>query len=151
MKRSDPDQVHRPLGAYSHMITVAAGADLIFVSGQVGADRQGVVRGGAREQARQALANLMACLRQGGLSAADVVRLTVYLTDASGIEEMAAERRAVFGDTTHPTSTFLVVTALARPDLLVEIDAIAAKEGAAKEGAAKEGAAPEVVSTPTPD
>ncbi len=134
MNRRNPDTVHPPLGGYSHTIRVAAGSDLIFVAGQVGVDPEGRAMDGARAQTRQALANLGACLEAEGLGFRDIVRLTVYLTNAGDIADMRAERQAAFGSTDLPTSTLLIVNALAQPDLLVEIDAIAAAGGASAGG-----------------
>ena len=126
MRRKNPETVHPPLGGYSHTMRVPAGSELLFIAGQVGADRDGNVPQGAGPQTRQALANLSACLEAEGLSTRDIVRLTVYLTDARYIEDMRVERQAVFGTTELPTSTLLIVSGLAHPDDLVEIDAIAA-------------------------
>ena len=131
MRRTNPEAVHPPLGGYSHAILVPAGSDMLFVAGQIGVDREGRVAEGAGAQTRQALANLRACLEAEGMSTRDIVRLTVYLTDAQHIADMRAERRAVFGSTELPTSTLLIVRALADPEYLVEIDAIAARKGAA--------------------
>lgn len=125
MKRINPADVHPPLGGYSHMISVPPGAGLLFLSGQVGVDRQGRVMEGVRGQTRQALANLVSCLEAAGMSVANVAKLTVYLTDAAGIPEMRDERRAVFGDADFPASTLVIVSGLAQPDLLVEVEAIA--------------------------
>ena len=125
MHRTNPSDVHAPMGGYSHIVRVPAAADLLFVAGQVGVDPDGTILQGVRAQTKQALANLGSCLRAEGASFNDIVRLTVYLTDAGGIAEMAEERRAVFGRIALPTSTLLIVSGLARPDLLVEIDAIA--------------------------
>jgi 2-iminobutanoate/2-iminopropanoate deaminase len=126
IERVNPRDVHAPLGGYVHTIKVPAGSELVFVAGQVGADEAGVVKEGVRAQTRQTLVNLGACLSAHGLTFADVVRLTVYLTDAAFIAEMRDERRAAFGATELPTSTLLIVSGLAMPELLVEIDAVAA-------------------------
>jgi 2-iminobutanoate/2-iminopropanoate deaminase len=127
IERLDPSNVHAPLGGYCHMIKVPAGSELVFVAGQVGVDREGGVGEGVRAQTRQALANLEACLAAHGLTVRDVVRLTVYLTDRAYIADMREERRAVFGSSELPTSTLLIVSGLATPELLVEIDAVAAR------------------------
>lgn len=125
MRRNPPD-VHVPFGGYAHTIRVPAQKDLVFVSGQVGAGRDGAVPTTIRGQARQAVRNLQACLAAEDLSVSDVVRLTVYLTNADYMDAMREERRAVFGDGPMPTSTLLIVGGLALPELMVEIDAIAA-------------------------
>ncbi len=127
MRRNNPDTVHPPLGGYSHTVRVPADSDLLFLAGQVGVDGDGNVMSGAREQTRQALDNIAACLAAEGMTFADIVRLTVYLTDSKDIGEMREARQAVFDATQLPTSTLLIVNGLAQPDLLVEIDVVAAR------------------------
>ena len=136
IERLNPSDVHAPLGGYCHTIKVPAESELVFVAGQVGADREGAIVEGVRAQTRQALANLVACLSAHGLTVVDVVRLTVYLTDRAQIPAMREERRAVFGTNKLPSSTLLIVTGLALPGLLVEIDAVAASsiDGTEKQG-----------------
>lgn len=113
IERCNPSDLHAPLGGYCHTIKVPAGSELVFVAGQVGADREGVIKEGVRAQTQQALANLVACLAAHELTIGDVVRLTVYLTDRAHILEMREERRFVSG--------------LAMPELLLEINAVAAR------------------------
>lgn len=127
MQRTNPASVHPPRGLYSHSIRVPAGADLVFISGQVGVDETGTVMQGARQQARQVLTNLGRCLEAEGMTFSDIVRLTVYLTNEADIPAIREERLAFLGDKELPTATLLVVKGLAQPELLVEIDAIAAK------------------------
>lgn len=127
MRRTNPATLHPPMGGYSHMIRVPAGSDLLFIAGQVGADRDGTVPDGSAAQAQRAFANLSACLEAEGMTARDVVRLTVYVTDRRYIEDVRIERLAMFGRQDLPTSTFLIVSGLAGSDLLVEVDAIAAR------------------------
>ena len=79
---------------------------------------------------RQTLAKLVACLAAEGLTVRDPVKLTVLLTDAGAFDEMRRERNAVLGTNLPATPTLMVVCALARPDLLVEIEAIAARSSA---------------------
>lgn len=130
MHRHNPAAIHAPLGGYSHSIRVPAGTELLFLSGQVGVDREGKVAEGMAAQTRQTLANLVACLEAAGLTVRDLVKLTILLTDVDAIEEMRRERNAVLGTSDLPTSTLMVVSALARPELLVEIEAIAARPAA---------------------
>ncbi|MCT9000610.1 RidA family protein [Chelativorans intermedius] len=105
IERCNPSDVHAPLGGYCHTIKVPAGSELVFVAGQVSADRKGVTKEGVRAQTQQALANLVACLAAHELTIRNVVRLTVYLTDRAHIPEMREERRFVFGTSTLPTTT----------------------------------------------
>ena len=124
---SNPQSVHPPLGAYSHTARVPAGSDWLVVAGQVGIDAGGTLAGGARDQAVQAFRNVVACLEANGMGRGDIVKFTVFLTDPRFIEEYRAARREVIGDEHKPPSTLLIVQGLAAPDILVEIEAFAAK------------------------
>ena len=124
---SNPGSVHAPLGAYSHTARVPAGSDWLVVAGQVGIDPGGALASGAREQAVQAFRNIVECLAAHGMDAGDIVKFTVFLTDARFIEDYRAARRDVIGDDHKPPSTLLIVDGLAAPDIVVEIEAFAAK------------------------
>ena len=124
---SSPGSVHAPLGMYSHTAKVPAGSDWLVVAGQVGIDAGGTLASGAREQAAQAFRNIVECLAAHGMARGDIVKLTVFLTDARFIEDYRAARRDVIGDDHKPPSTLLIVDGLAAPDILVEVEAFAAK------------------------
>lgn len=132
MKRLEPKEVHPPVGMYSHGFAVPRG-ELVFVAGQVAVDRDGqlVGPGDIRAQLRQTLINLEAVLRAAGGSLRDVVKLTTYLTRAEDIPGFMEARRELypgyFPDGVYPANTLLVVDRLVRPELLIEIEAIAVK------------------------
>jgi 2-iminobutanoate/2-iminopropanoate deaminase len=110
---------------YSNCVKVAPGASLLFLSGQVGVDARGRLVGpDATSQTRQTLENLRTMLAANGATLADVVRVTVYVTDMRHFEEIAAVRLEAFPED-GPASTIVEVRALALPGLLIEIDAIA--------------------------
>ena len=123
----NPGSVHAPLGAYSHTAKVPAGSDWLAVAGQVGIDAGGTLASGAREQAAQAFRNIVECLAVHDMDRGDIVKFQVFLTDPRFIEDYRAARREVIGDDHRPPSTLLIVQGLATPDLLVEIEAFAAK------------------------
>ncbi len=106
---------------------VKARGTLVFVRGQVGQALAGgasVALGDPAGQAEQAMANLAELLAEAGSSLADVCKITIYLTDPRYREPVYRTvgrwLKGVF-----PVSTGLVVSALARPEWLVEIDVIA--------------------------
>ncbi len=123
----NPEAVHAPLGAYSHCVKVPRDADWLVLAGQVGVDPKGKILDGIRKQAEQAFRNILACLRENGMRKADLVKFTVYLTDPRHIEPYRAARKKVIGDATRPASTLLIIDGLASPDLLIEVEALAAK------------------------
>jgi enamine deaminase RidA (YjgF/YER057c/UK114 family) len=75
-------------------------------------------------QAKQAIANIEAALRQADASLGDVVRTRIYLTDISRWEEAARAHREAFSEV-RPASSLLEVSRLASPEMLVEIEAVA--------------------------
>ena len=100
--------------------------DLLLVSGQVGVAPDGkAVAGGFLEQARQALENLRSVLELAGSGMERVAKVTFYLTDQAQFEHVPALRKEFFSEP-YPADTTVVVRALARPGLLVEVEAIAA-------------------------
>lgn len=110
---------------YSNAVRVAAG-DMLYVSGQVAWDDQGevVCVGDGPGQARQAFANIGRILAAHGCTFADVVRITVYVTDMSWFDELSAIRERIFTGV-GPASTILQVVGLVQPELLIEIDIVA--------------------------
>jgi 2-iminobutanoate/2-iminopropanoate deaminase len=74
---------------------------------------------------KQVFANLKARLDEAGASFNDVVKLNFYLVDASGLQIVRDIRDTYVNRENPPASTLVVVKQLVRPELLVEIDAIA--------------------------
>lgn len=114
--------------AYTHAV-VATGTP-VFITGQIAIDPDGnlVGPGDIDAQVEQVWKNIQMILDQLGASLDDIVKLTTYATDVRYMQPIGAYRRELFGERRLPGSTFLVVTALARPELLVEIEAIAMVE-----------------------
>lgn len=124
---SNPTSIHKPLGKYHHTVKVADCAEWLAIAGQVGMDGDGRIASGVREQSEQAFRNVVACLEANGMGKQDLVKLTVYLTDARFIGDYRAARTAIIGDEIQPASTLLIVSGLATPEFLVEVEAWAAK------------------------
>jgi enamine deaminase RidA (YjgF/YER057c/UK114 family) len=110
---------------YSNAVRVAAG-DMLYVSGQVAWDDKGdvVCVGDGPGQARQAFANIGRILAAHDATYADIVRITVYVTDMSWFDELSAIRERIFTGV-GPASTILQVAGLVEPELLIEIDVVA--------------------------
>jgi len=105
---------------------VVAG-DTVYLRGQIGQDldtRDSVGIGDVETQAEKAMANISTLLQEAGAELGDIVKVVVYLTDIRYREPVyRVIGRWLKG--VHPVSTGLVVSALARPEWLVEIDATA--------------------------
>jgi enamine deaminase RidA (YjgF/YER057c/UK114 family) len=97
-----------------------------FIAGQTAFDTQGNVVGVGdfRAQAEQTCRNLRVALHAVGAEPVDIVKVTNYIVDRSNLPVLIEVRKAILGDL-RPAST-LVVAALAREELLVEIEAIVA-------------------------
>jgi len=100
--------------------------DLIFASGAVGnKDAQGNPLEGIEAQTRQCLENMKDVLQAAGSSLSDVVKATVFLTSADNYAKMNEVYRSFFPKDLPARST--VITGLALPDILIEIECIAYK------------------------
>jgi enamine deaminase RidA (YjgF/YER057c/UK114 family) len=125
-----PRQFGKPLGLYSHGM-LAPGGEILVVAGQVGVGREGRVDPDVGAQTRQALENVRAVLEAGGCRWRDVVRLQTFLTSADDIPGFMKARQEVFPgyfpDGAYPPNTLLVVSRLVRPELRVEIEAMAVR------------------------
>lgn len=120
---SSPPDLPTPFG-YSHVVGLPAGR-LVLTSGQVAVDAAGDVPEGWEAQTRLVFENLGRALAAQGAGWVDVVKLTYFVT---GVEEIAVVRsvRDEFVDTARPPASSLVqVAGLFRPDLLIEVEAVA--------------------------
>jgi len=117
------DELAEPL---SHYTDAVRAGDLLFVSGLIGVDGSGVLVGGddVAAQARQVFENMRVVLESAGCGFANVVKVTVYLTDVDDRPKINPIRREVFGDA-RPASTLVEVSRLAVPGAKVEIEAVA--------------------------
>ena len=126
-KRTNPPGVRPPGGNYTHSVEVAPGARWLYVAGQTGVDPDGNVPDGIEAQSDIAFSNMVRVLEASGFGLEDVVFMKSFLTrreDRDGYQKM---RSKYWGDI-KPASTFLIVQGLARPEFLVEVEAVAAKE-----------------------
>ena len=123
---SDPGGVHAPLGRYSHTAVVPEGAELVFISGQVGVTPDGTTLETLAEQADQAFANLVALLGAHGLGPGSIVKLDTFVVAGQDGQVVRDARVAHLGSH-RPASTFVYVAQLVDPALLVEVEAVAAK------------------------
>lgn len=105
---------------------VVAGG-VVYLRGQIGQDldtRENVGVGDVEAQAEKAMANIAMLMDEAGGTLEDIVKVTVYLTDIRFREPVyRVMGRWLKG--VHPVSTGIVISALARPEWLVEIDATA--------------------------
>ena len=124
LKHSNPPALAEPTG-YTHVVEVRGGRTL-YVSGQIALDQDGrlVGAGDLSAQTQQVLDNLKAALAASQATLENVVKLTIFMTDVSQIA-LFREVRDRYFSAPLPASSLVQVVRLARPDLLIEIEAIA--------------------------
>ena len=121
----NPSSLVKPNG-YTHVV-VAADGRTVYIAGQIAFDSTGQLVGGQdfRAQAVQVYRNLQRALASVGGALDDVVKTTTYVTDVKNVGTLR-EVRTRYLDAVHPpANTLLVVSSLARADLLIEIEAVA--------------------------
>jgi enamine deaminase RidA (YjgF/YER057c/UK114 family) len=121
----NPQDVHQPLGSYSHQIEVSA-ERLLVISGQVGMSEDGTIPDDAFEQIDLAFENIFRNLRAADMDVKDIIKITYYLV---GEIDTVKRREVVLSKLQghQPCSTLLYVAALASPAFRVEIDAWASR------------------------
>jgi enamine deaminase RidA (YjgF/YER057c/UK114 family) len=127
----NPSGVVKPFSKYSQVAMTPGNYRWVHISGQVGATPEGKLVEGFEEQARQTWHNIIGCLDAADMDVGDIVKVTHYVTRPSDIAA-SREIRDEMLDGQTPTSTLVVVAALAHPALLVEIEVIAAKPDGGK-------------------
>jgi len=118
----NPETMHAPTG-YSHLVKAG---DTIYLSGQVALARDGSLVGkdDPVAQAEQIYKNIQAALASVGASLRDLVKITTYVVSQDCFEAENASRTKYLANDP-PASTLLVVSRLATPEILMEIDAVA--------------------------
>ena len=125
-KRISTSNAPAAFGPYSQAIAVG---DLVFCSGQVGVDpATRKLADGVEAQTDQALRNLSAVLQEAGLSLRDVVKTTIWLTDANHFPLVNAVYGKHFGDPA-PARSAPVVASIPLAGALISIEAIAVRPG----------------------
>ncbi len=123
VERIQPEGSPENGGRYSHVVKIGP---WIQIAGQTPSDVHGnpVGSGDAAGQVDQGFKDLETALASAGATLKDVVKTTVYVVGQENMDEIRAARAGRFGDKP-PTSTLVVITGLARPEFMLEIEALA--------------------------
>lgn len=126
LRRSNPAGLWRA-SRLTQMVEVQ-GARMIYLSGQTPADENYEVRGtDVRAQAHAVYDNIEIALKSANATWDNVVKTTTYLTDAALIKDFREARMERLGNLkATPANTLLIVSRLAEPEFLIEIDVVAA-------------------------
>lgn len=124
-KTLNPEGLTPPSVSHS-LVAIGGPGHLVFVSGQTASDPQGNVvgPGDIRAQTRYVLEKMRRSVEAAGGSLDDIVSMTVFVTDARYFAAVNEVRREVIA-ANFPASTMAQVTAFGRPEMLVEMNAIA--------------------------
>ncbi len=119
---SNPPGAPQPQSRYSQAALIEGEGRRLIVSGQVGLRPDGTPVAAPEDQIDQCLANLGAVLAAHGMGPANIVKMTVFLTDPVLVPHWRRHRDAFLSGHA-PTSTLLIVAGLASPDFVVEVEA----------------------------
>ena len=127
VKRYDVNGVRSPAGRFSHVGEIGPGARLYYLAGQTGTDPQGVSPPQFEAQAELVYRNIATVLKECGLGIENIAKINVYLIKPEHTDAWRKIQKKAFGDVV-PASTLVFVSGLARPELLIEVEAVAAKD-----------------------
>lgn len=123
----NPEGLHRN-PAFSQAVVVSGDARTVYIGGQNAVDVSGKIvgKGDLRVQTEQALHNLQTALAAGGAGLEQVVKWNIYVVQGQSVQAGLEAFQQVWGQRSNPPAiSVLFVAALAHPDFLVEIDAVA--------------------------
>jgi 2-iminobutanoate/2-iminopropanoate deaminase len=123
----NPEGVPGPFNTYSHGAVVEGPVRFLFGAGQAGVHADGRIGEGIEEQSRLTWQHIVTILAEADMTVENIVQLNMLLIDRDDRAPASAVRNEFLGDH-RPTSTLMVISGLANPDWLIEIDFIAAKE-----------------------
>jgi 2-iminobutanoate/2-iminopropanoate deaminase len=118
--------VARQIGAYSDAIEVGPNLRWLLTSGTPGLATDGDLPKDISGQTELAWKHVISMLERAGMTVADIVKVTQYLTRAEDIAAYGKVRTRFLGDV-RPAAMLLVIPQLVRPDFLVEVEIVAAK------------------------
>jgi 2-iminobutanoate/2-iminopropanoate deaminase len=125
MRHITPKGIRPPFARYSYGVEIPPGHRILFCSGQLGIATDDKVPAGVEEQAELCFRNIGAVLADAGLRFADIVRINAFVTGREHLQGYMRVRDRYIGDPP-PASTLMIVSGFARPEFLVEVEAIAA-------------------------
>ena len=127
VKRYDIPGVNPTGGRYSQVAEAAPGARIFFLAGQTAGRPDGTFATDFRGQAEQVYRNIADVLKGCGMTLANIAKTTVYLVNPDDLPTWREVQKQAFGDVV-PSSTLLFISRLARPEFLIEVEVVAAKD-----------------------
>ena len=122
----NPPSVRKPFGAYNHGLLVPPGASLLVTSGQLGIAPEDSIPQDVTAQAELCFEAINAILKEAGMTFADVIRISGFVTKREDFAPYMAVRDRYTLDP-KPVSTLIIVSGFTRPEFLVEVEVTAAR------------------------
>lgn len=123
----NPPAMCEPFNPYSHGAEVKAGSRLVYLAGQVGADKDGVIPADFETQITNTYRNIETILKEAGMGFENLVKLTTFLIHPEDAPRMR-EIRSSFLGAHQPAHTLLYISRLAFPEFLIEVEGVAAED-----------------------
>jgi len=127
LKTRNASTIAPPAAMYSHSVEIPPNARWLYTAGQVGMKPDGTVPDSFEAQHDQIWQNVLAILADAGMGPEDIVRLNVYSTQPEGLKFLRPHREKYLAPGHVPASTWVVVSQLANPKWVVEMEVVAAK------------------------
>ena len=128
VKRYDIPGVNPTGGRYSHVGEVNKGGQMFHLAGQTAGRPDGNVATDIRGQAEQVYKNIEGVLKGCGMTFDNIVKTTTYLVNPDDIPGWREAQNKALGSKVVPASTLLIISRLARPEYLIEVEVVAAKD-----------------------
>lgn len=127
-KPLSPAGIHPPFASYSPGIEIVSRSRLVFCSGQLGIAADATVPADCSGQARLCFDNIQAILAEAGMGFEHIVKLSAFVIGREHLKPYMEVRNELFAEP-YPASTLMIVSGFARPEFVVEVEAVAAAPG----------------------
>jgi 2-iminobutanoate/2-iminopropanoate deaminase len=125
-KPFNPPSIRKPFGQYNHGLSVSAAGEILVTSGQLGIRADETIPESVEEQAIICFEAIGAILAEAGMSFADVIRISGFVTRREDFAAYMAVRDRYTMEP-RPVSTLLIVSGFTRPEFKVEVEVTALK------------------------
>ncbi|WP_339205709.1 RidA family protein [Paenibacillus sp. FSL K6-3182] len=125
IKRSNPENIAKPVGSYSHVTKISRNAEMYVFSGQIGIDKNDTIPADFNQQVTNTMSNIVEILASQGLSPDHVIKINIWATEEIDWDHFYGIWDQVFG-ATPPSMTIAYIKGLGLPELKIELDVWAA-------------------------
>ena len=122
----NPSSIAAPFGSYSHAVEIEPGMRVLHVSGQLGVNPDGTIPDSFEDQSECVWHNIVEILKSADMDVRDIVKMTSFLVRQEDVPKARVARSKYLGEH-RPASTAAILAALVKPELLIEVEVVAAK------------------------